>query len=216
MPQHLLDLADRASAATGLEPGARTLTVSALVRATASRGSTSVALEAEPALPLSLEPKVLRVLPDAPLSGGADAALPAPPAPAGDRVQVGPLALPTAPTRGVALALGAGCLLLLLAAGAAVPWKDEAAALRRRHPGLLVPTGPLLLDGPVVEVDDLAALARIAARYERFVLVSEVDGERVFVVQDDGTTYRYAATAGRRPRVGVPAPRRPADAQVRT
>ena len=209
-PSALLALAVKASRATGLQPTARTITVKAVVEATASLGGTSVALRATPVLPFTLGPHVLRLVADTPLSGGADARLPAPPQSHEERLVLGPLRLPAGPVRLVAITGGAACLLLLALVGASVQWKDEAASVRRRHPGLLVPTGAVPLDGPVVEVGDLAALVRIASRYERFVLTHQDAAGEVFLVQDDGTSYRYVAPR----RAVVPGQRRALDDSV--
>jgi signal peptidase I len=91
-------------------------------------------------------------------------------------------------------ALAAGAIVLVVAARTAPV--GEGAAIRRRYASLLVevrprPTPP---GWSVVDVTGFAALAKLAARYEDLVLHwSDQDGE-TFVVQEDGTVYRYCCS----------------------
>ena len=50
----------------------------------------------------------------------------------------------------------------------------------------------------VVVVSDMAALGRIAERYDRMILHEKVAGQDAYFVADDGVLYRYEA-AGTRP-----------------
>lgn len=106
-------------------------------------------------------------------------------------------------------ALVAGAIVLLI--GARTGPVGEAEVIRRRHAALLVevrprPTPP---GWSVVDVTGFAALAKLAARYEDLVLHwSDADGE-TFVVQEDGTIYRYRCAAA--PLVSAPAGAEPGD-----
>jgi signal peptidase I len=98
--------------------------------------------------------------------------------------------------------------LLLLALGLVVggmaalrarlaPPPTEAAALRRRYGHLLVPVAPVTAPPgrPVVDVTELATLAKVAERYGLVILHWSRDGAETFVVQDDGVTYRFHVAA---------------------
>lgn len=63
----------------------------------------------------------------------------------------------------------------------------------------------------VVEVESTEALARVAERYERFILHSETGGGHTFLVDDGATLYRYV-TGGPLPADQEPADREPAAA----
>jgi hypothetical protein len=49
---------------------------------------------------------------------------------------------------------------------------------------------------PVVDVTEFATLARLAERYGLLVLHWTRSGVETFVVQDEGTTFRYRTGAG--------------------
>ncbi|HKU11694.1 MAG TPA: signal peptidase I [Sinomonas sp.] len=70
---------------------------------------------------------------------------------------------------------------------------DEAAAFRRRHSSMLVAVRPITTapGRPVIDVASFADLARLAERYGLLVLHWTRSGIETFVVQDEGTTYRY-------------------------
>ncbi len=76
--------------------------------------------------------------------------------------------------------------------------EDDADRARRRLGRLLVETRPSDLDGlRVVQVASPDELARLAERYGLLVLHWTEAGTAVFVVQDDGTAYRWTtADAG--------------------
>jgi signal peptidase I len=76
----------------------------------------------------------------------------------------------------------------------------EAARIRRRYNQILVPVHPMttVAGRPVVDVTDFATLARLADRYGLLVLHWSRSGVETFVVQDEGTTFRYRAGDGGR------------------
>jgi signal peptidase I len=69
----------------------------------------------------------------------------------------------------------------------------ESDAIRHRYSDLLVPTEPVDTPAgrPVVDVPDMATLAKIAERYGLLVLNWSVAGAETYAVQDESTTYRY-------------------------
>jgi signal peptidase I len=75
---------------------------------------------------------------------------------------------------------------------------SEAEGICRRYAALLVPVRPMAVPSgrPVVDVDDFATLARLAERYGLLVMHWRRSGVETFVVQDEGTTYRYRTNAG--------------------
>jgi signal peptidase I len=106
--------------------------------------------------------------------------------------------------------------LLLLAAVAAVGMTamarrsapaNEGAAIRRQYGALLVSVHPMPIapGRPVVDVTDIAKLAKVAERYGLLVLHWERSGVETFVVQDEAATYRYRTGSGQHPREQEPA-----------
>jgi signal peptidase I len=98
--------------------------------------------------------------------------------------------------RAAALVLLAGGLLAIAAIAVLGQMRaatSEGAAIRRRYAALLVPVHPMPTppDCPVVEVTDFATLAKLAERYGLLVLHWSRSGVETFVVQDEGTTFRY-------------------------
>ncbi|HET7481497.1 MAG TPA: signal peptidase I [Actinomycetota bacterium] len=108
-------------------------------------------------------------------------------------VALGPFRLPVAGTRTGALF---GLLVALLFAFAGLrsrPITDEADAITRRY-------GPFLVDASsasppvesrVIGVRTMDELARVAARYERFIVHEEENGIHTYSVADDGIVYWY-------------------------
>jgi hypothetical protein len=70
---------------------------------------------------------------------------------------------------------------------------SEGAAIRRRYAALLAQVHPMATppDRPVVEVTEFATLIKLAERYGLLVLHWSRSGVETFVVQYDGTTFRY-------------------------
>lgn len=69
----------------------------------------------------------------------------------------------------------------------------EADRIRARYGQLVLPVHPIALKPgrPVVDVPDFASLARLAERYGLLVLNWSRGDVDTYVVQDEGTTYRY-------------------------
>ena len=96
----------------------------------------------------------------------------------------------------VLMSLVLGAALVVMHRQTLLP--DEDAAIRRRYGSLLVVVQPMVTPAtrPVVDVTEFATLAKIAERYGLLVLHWTRSGVGTFVVQDEGTTYRYRASAG--------------------
>ena len=91
-----------------------------------------------------------------------------------------------------------GAAMLALIARLSAP-TSEGAGIRRRYAPLLVPVHPMPAPPgrPVVDVTEFATLARLAERYGLLVLHWSRSGVETFVVQDEGTTYRYRTSTGK-------------------
>lgn len=92
------------------------------------------------------------------------------------------------------------CLLAALALAAAARAGGrvaESERIRRRYGSLLLPVLPVALTPgrPVIDVPDVAALARLAERYGLLVLHWSRSGVDTYVVQDEATTFRYRSDA---------------------
>jgi hypothetical protein len=74
---------------------------------------------------------------------------------------------------------------------------NESAAIHRRYAPLLVAVHPMPTPAgrPVVDVTEFVTLVKLAERYGLLVLHWTRSGVETFIVQDEGTTYRYRATA---------------------
>jgi signal peptidase I len=108
----------------------------------------------------------------------------------------------TARQTSLAAALLAGVLGLALLALARMhgPVAD-ADRVRARHKNLLLPVLPVALTPgrPVVDVPDIDALATLADRYGLLILHWQRSGVTTYVVQDEGTTYRFRSWAAQQP-----------------
>lgn len=106
----------------------------------------------------------------------------------------------TARTLSTILLLAAllGAAMLALIARLSAP-TSEGAGIRRRYAPLLVSVHPMPAPPgrPVVDVAEFATLARLAERYGLLVLHWSRSGVETFVVQDEGTTYRYRTSTGK-------------------
>lgn len=91
----------------------------------------------------------------------------------------------------VGAALLAAALLLVLLRRTSPT--SEGAEIRARYRPLLVAVEPMPTPPtrPVVDVTEFATLAKLAERYGLLVLHWSRSGVETFVVQDEGTTYRY-------------------------
>jgi signal peptidase I len=85
-------------------------------------------------------------------------------------------------------------LVLFLFARRSAP-TSEAAGIHRRYAALLLPVQPMTtpIGRPLIDVTGFATLARLAERYGLLVMHWTRSGTETFVVQDEGTTYRYRA-----------------------
>jgi hypothetical protein len=120
---------------------------------------------------------------------------------------LGRLSIPVATARTVSVWLTLGSLLaaaVLLLLLLRTPHTGEGREIRSRYGSLLVAVQPMVTPAsrPVVDVTEFTTLARIAERYGLLVLHWTRSGVDTFVVQDEGTTYRYRANADARPRAG--------------
>jgi hypothetical protein len=96
------------------------------------------------------------------------------------------------------VALAAVLVALLAAAGVAVATRltepvAESERIRRRYGALILPVLPMALapGRPVVDVPGIDALVTLAERYGLLVLTWSRGGVDTYVVQDEGTTFRY-------------------------
>lgn len=113
----------------------------------------------------------------------------------------------TARTMSVGAMLLAGLVgLALLALGRMHGPVAEAERIRARHKNLLLPVMPVALTPgrPVVDVPDIEALATLAERYGLLILHWQRSGVTTYVVQDEGTTYRFRSWAAGRPLESAP------------
>ena len=195
-----LDLADldararAAAAVTGLP--AEQLTVAVVPTVTSSGGETF-----SPELPLNLTPLTLAPAGDpASLTAGTSDGSATEQAVGPRAVDVLGLTLTAQVARALAAALAALVVLaaavLLVLAHRCGP-ASETESIRRRYAALLVPVQPIPTPPgrPVVDVTDIAILAKLAERYGLLVLHWTRSGVETFVVQDEGTTYRYRTGA---------------------
>lgn len=186
----LVDRADRAAKVIGLP--ADQLTVTVRPHFTSPRGDFS------PELPLTLTPTELTPAADASLRV-EDSATVAATTQAPRTLSIVGHGLTAGTARPTALLLL--CLAVLLGGLVAflarvAPPATEATAFRRRHHHLLVPVEPVPAPPgrPIVDVTDLATLARLAERYGQLVLHWSRGDVETFLVQDEGTTYRFRVT----------------------
>lgn len=69
--------------------------------------------------------------------------------------------------------------------------RTAAQRLVHRYAASIVDVDRIMVDGVVVDVDDMASLARIAESAARLILHETVDGVDTFAVDDGATTFRY-------------------------
>jgi hypothetical protein len=89
-------------------------------------------------------------------------------------------------------------LAVIAAVVARLAPSDEAARIQAEYGHLIVPVvlGPDGLGGPPVDVPTIAALARLAECGQRLILHSRDNSRDTYLVNDEGTVYRYRADPG--------------------
>jgi signal peptidase I len=182
--------ADAATRATGLANG--TLNLDVVPAVTLAGGGTFA-----PKLSLALDPLTLKPVGGLTASNSTKVE--------GTRVVDAMLsALGRSIRVGTARTTGVGALVLALLAAAAVAAVArltgpvaEAERIRTRYRDLIMSVLPIALSPgrPVVDVPDIASLARLAERYGLLVLHWSRGGVDTYVVQDEGTTFRYRTGA---------------------
>ena len=197
----LEDRAEAAAAVTGIPAGSLTVTV--IPRIWMDGGG-----QFAPELPLTLDSTTLKPSSEEaltastsstePVTGTAPAQLSA----LGKTVDVATARTASLGALILAMLLGLALLALTRLHGPVA----EADRIRARHRSLLLPVLPIALTPgrPVVDVPDMEALATLAQRYGLLVLHWERGGVTTYVVQDEGTTYRFRSWAAQP--VGLPEP----------
>jgi len=86
-----------------------------------------------------------------------------------------------------------GCLRLALALGRSQP-RDESSSIRARYGRMIVPVARVwqLPGVPVIDVEDMEALAQIAEHYDRSILHEIAEDGEAFWVTDESGQFRYA------------------------
>jgi signal peptidase I len=97
----------------------------------------------------------------------------------------------------IAFLLCAGLTVFAAVARRLTP-SDEATRIQAEYPHLIVPVvlGPDGLGGAPVDVPTIAALARLAQSGQRLILHSRDNSRDTYLVNDEGTIYRYRADPG--------------------
>ena len=85
------------------------------------------------------------------------------------------------------------CLRLMLVRGRSRP-RDESASIRARYGRMIVPVARVwqLPGVPVIDVEDMEALAQIAEHYDRSILHEVAEDGEAFWVTDESGQFRYA------------------------
>lgn len=96
----------------------------------------------------------------------------------------------------VLLVASLAAVALLLLARRSAP-ANAGAAIRRRYAPLLLPVHPMPTPAgrPVVDVTEFTTLVKLAERYGLLILHWTRSEVETFIVQDEGTTYRYRTSA---------------------
>jgi signal peptidase I len=181
--------AQAAAAVTGIPVGSLTVTV--VPRIEMDGGG-----QFAPALPLTVTPLTLEAGEQAALSAATategTAAVPAQLSAFGRSTDVSTVR--TASVAVLLLAALAGAVVSVLARRAGPV--AEAERIRRRHKDLLLPVHPVALTPgrPVVDVASVEDLGRLAERYGLLVLHWTRSGVTTYVVQEEGSTYRYRSS----------------------
>ncbi|WP_024285452.1 signal peptidase I [Cellulomonas sp. KRMCY2] len=158
-----------------------------------------------PALHLLLSDLQLRLVGDASALTVVDAAVVDRVAETPRSIAFGNVSISVATGRAVSGWLALGSLLVaaaLIVALRRMSLPGEDAEIRNRYGSMIVVVQPMVTPAgrPVVDVPEFATLAKIAERYGLLVLHWTRSGVGTFVVQDEGTTYRYRASVDAPPR----------------
>jgi signal peptidase I len=203
-PSRLMALTDQAAQATGVA-GSRTVTVRAAgTLLLQGPGGGPVALAVKNAKTFTLDDTTLRPADASAESTSGATNRVALPGVSSHELSVGGHHLPTGFMRLVSVTGGLVALLMLGLAVAGTR-RDEASRIAHRHKDLLVAVSEAGVPAghAVVEVESFAALAGLAARYERMVLHAAGPQVHTYLLCEDGVAYRYTASAK------APAPGRP-------
>ena len=114
------------------------------------------------------------------------------------------LGLPVPTARWIAiigLLLGVAGTLFTGAGLVRNPYDPTENVQRYRH--LIVPIAAPAYDParPPIDVTSIGALAQLAERSERLILHHQADGVDTYLVDDEGTLYRYQAASNGVPRI---------------
>jgi signal peptidase I len=190
---------------TGVPVGGYTLTVRVRVHLAGRVAGRPVEQRIAPALTFAVDDRLMRLTQPTPASNSDAAAGRPQVTETAASVQV-PARVPTAFSVGVVRVRAVdlrwwppavGGLLLLVSLGLARIGPrgrvdDVGVGLTRYEPHLLHTEPVAPADGrTVIDLDSIDALARVAERYERFILHSESGPEQNFLVDDGTTLYRY-------------------------
>jgi signal peptidase I len=214
----LQDLIRRVEAATGTPSGVPfTVAVLPVVRVKGTVGGAALTARYAPALSFQLDPLQLRVGTSAATAtaaapGRADGdggfapsrtASVAAPVDAPTRLRLLGRSVAVDPARWLALAglLAAAALAVLTLAHQRRRPTDPYNVIRARFGHLIVPIASYVHDPaqPVVDVTSIDALAQVAIRGERVILHHHRVGSETYLVDDDGTLFRYQPRPHRMP-----------------
>jgi hypothetical protein len=214
----LQDLIRRVEAATGTPSGVPfTVAVLPVVRVKGTVGGAALTTRYAPALSFQLDPLQLRVGTGAATAasrakddGGfapSSTASVAAPVDAPNHLRLLGRSIGVDPARWLALAgllAAAGLAVLALAHQRRRP-TDPYAVIRARYGHLIVPIASYVHDPsqPVVDVTSIDALAQVAVRGERVILHHHRIGSETYLVDDDGTLFRFQPRPHRMPGAGT-------------
>jgi signal peptidase I len=207
--QHLRSLIRKVEKLTGSSAGsAYTLEIVPRVHLTGTLASEPLTSDYAPALKLQLDPQKLRLAPDS-SDPADDAAAPEKSAlypsnkgtvahtrTEANELTVHGVGLPVPTARWIAifgLLLGVAGTLFTGAGLLRNPYDPTEHVHRYRH--LIVPIAGTTYDPsrPPIDVTSIGALAQLAERSERLILHHQHDGADTYLVDDEGTLYRYQA-----------------------
>lgn len=200
-PSRLLRLADTAAVATGAPAGGRRVTVRAVVDAAV--GTRAVPRQTTASYALALDAVALRPVTEQPARTGSPVTLPSGSSAPAQRTLLG---LPVALLQQALVLAGVACIVVLVLAARSRRDADARDVLHAEHADLMLATAPVAVRGPVVDVVGPHELFLVAQRYDRLVLHWTDAGSTTYLVQDEGTAYRWTDV-----RAVVPVPRRAPD-----